>query len=145
MKRILLGLGNIGTAIAKRLKGFDVIINAATRSGKSKHSNLIERIVPISEVNSIIGDADFIILALPLTEQSKHLVDKEFISQMKPTSLLVNISRGPIVDESALYDALKNEQIAGAAMDVVQQPGFKPGRRLRRRAGGSDLRGIPLD
>lgn len=115
---LLLGLGNIGTAIAERLKGFNVILYAATRTGKVRDTGLVEKVVPISEVKSIVGDADFVILSLPLTNQSEGLVDKDFLSLMKSTALLVNISRGQIVVESDLYDSLKTKQIAGAAMDV---------------------------
>lgn len=115
---LLLGLGNIGTAIAERLKGFNVKLYAATRTGKVRDTGLVEKVVPISEVKSIVGDADFVILSLPLTNQSEGLVDKDFLSLMKSTALLVNISRGQIVVESDLYDSLKTKQIAGAAMDV---------------------------
>ncbi|MHA1636563.1 MAG: 2-hydroxyacid dehydrogenase [Candidatus Thorarchaeota archaeon] len=115
---LFLGLGNIGTAIAERLKGFNVRLYAATRTGKVKQTDLVEKAVPISDVKSIVGDADFVILSLPLTKQSEGLVDKDFLSLMKSTALLVNISRGQIVVESALYDSLKTKQIAGAALDV---------------------------
>ena len=115
---LLLGLGNIGTAIAERLEGFNVRLYAATRTGKVKRTDLVEKVVPISEVKSIVGDVDFVILSLPLTNQSEGLVDKDFLSLMKSTALLVNISRGQIIVESDLYDSLKTKQIAGAAMDV---------------------------
>lgn len=115
---LIIGLGHIGADIAKRLKSFDVTITAATRSGTSNNANLVDQVVSIDQVERYVKDADYIILSLPLTDESAGLVDREFISWMKPTSVLVNISRAQIVDEHALYDALKEKRIHGAGIDV---------------------------
>ncbi|MFX1484497.1 MAG: 2-hydroxyacid dehydrogenase [Promethearchaeota archaeon] len=115
---LIIGLGHIGADIAKRLKSFDVTITAATRSGTSNNANLVDQVVSIDQVERYVKDADYIILSLPLTDESAGLVDKEFISWMKPTSVLVNISRAQIVDEHALYEALKEKRIQGAGIDV---------------------------
>lgn len=115
---LIIGLGSIGSEIAKRLKAFDVKIDAATRSGKSKHANLVDRLVKIDEVRSLVEESDFIILSLPLTPESEGLVNGEFISWMKSDSILVNISRGRIVNEKALFDALRDNRIRGAGLDV---------------------------
>ncbi len=115
---LLIGLGNIGREVAKRLRCFDVKITAVTRTGSSSHSHLVDRLVSIDDIEPSVKRADFVILALPLTNNSEALVDEEFLSWMKSSSLLINISRGPIVVESALYDALEKKQIAGAAIDV---------------------------
>lgn len=117
-KVLIIGLGHIGADIAKRLKSFDVTINAATFSGTSRNADLVDQVVRIEEVRFQVEDSDFIILSLPLTDESKGLVDREFLSWMKPTSILVNISRGQIVDELALYEALKEKRIHGAGIDV---------------------------
>jgi phosphoglycerate dehydrogenase-like enzyme len=115
---LLVGLGNIGFEIAKRLKGFNMRILAATRSGTVRDASFVDSVTSIDNADSFIQEADFIILSLPLTKDSLGLVDEKFISMMKPTSILVNISRGRIIDESALYDALKQKHILGAALDV---------------------------
>jgi phosphoglycerate dehydrogenase-like enzyme len=117
-KVLIIGLGHIGADIARRLKSFDVIINAATHSGTSRNADLVDKVFNIKEKKSEVEDSDFIILALPLTDESKSLVDREFLSWMKRTSVLVNISRGQIVDEMALYEALKERRIHGAGIDV---------------------------
>lgn len=117
-KVLIIGLGHIGADIAKRLKSFDVIIVAATFSGDSRNATLVDQVVNISEIRTQVEDSDFIILSLPLTDESEGLVDREFLSMMKPTSVLVNISRGQIVDELALFEALKEKRIHGAALDV---------------------------
>ncbi len=114
---LIIGLGNIGTEIAKRLKVFGVTIKAATRTGSSENE-YVDDIAPISSVEPLVRDADFIILALPLTNESQGLIDVEFISWMKSSSIFINISRGPIVDEAALFNALKDGQIQAAAIDV---------------------------
>jgi phosphoglycerate dehydrogenase-like enzyme len=114
----ILGLGNIGAEIAKRLRAFNVTIYAATRSGVSQQSELVDKLVKIDEAHPLIKDSDFVILSLPLTPESNGLVDSTFISWMKPTSIIVNISRGPIIDEKALFDALKENRIRGAGLDV---------------------------
>ncbi len=115
---LLIGLGNIGSEIAKRLQSFDLTITAATRSGKSLNAHLVDRLVKIDNVQSLVEEADFIILSLPLTPESKNLVDDKFFSWMKPTSIIVNISRGPIINEKALFHALNEKRIYGAGLDV---------------------------
>jgi len=115
---LLVGLGNIGSEIAKRLCGFGVTVYAATRSGTSAHSENVEKIVKINEAKELVEVSDFIILALPLTNESRGLVNEDFISWMKPESILVNVSRGPIVEEKALFDALRENRIRGAGIDV---------------------------
>ena len=115
---LIIGLGHIGADIAKRLRCFDVTITAATYSGISRNSDLVDKVVRIEDVKSEVRGSDFVILSLPLTDHSKGLVNRDFLSWMKPTSILVNISRGQIVDELALYDALKEKRIRGAGIDV---------------------------
>ncbi|MHA2235626.1 MAG: 2-hydroxyacid dehydrogenase, partial [Candidatus Thorarchaeota archaeon] len=113
-----LSLGHIGADIARRLSSFDLSISAATLSGTSKNKGLVDNVVRVADVKSKVEEVDFVILSLPLTDQSSGLVDREFLSLMKPTSILVNISRGQIVDELALYEALKEKKIHGAGLDV---------------------------
>ena len=115
---LLIGLGNIGSEIAKKLQSFNVKINAATRSGVSSHSHLVDNLVKINDVQPLVEEADFIILALPLTPESEGLVDEKFLSWMKPTSIIVNISRGRIIQENALFHSLREQKIYGAGLDV---------------------------
>lgn len=115
---LLIGLGYIGIEIAKRLRAFNVSLLAATRSGISKQSHLVDQLVKIHDVKPLVKESDFIILSLPLTPESEGLIDEKFISWMKPTSIIVNISRGPIIEEKALFHALKEKRIFGAGLDV---------------------------
>jgi phosphoglycerate dehydrogenase-like enzyme len=115
---LIVGLGNVGRAIAKRLQSFDVEITAVTRTGESDSEHLVHKLASVDQIEDIVRQADFVILSLPLTDESEGLVDEEFLSWMKPASILVNVSRGPIIKESALYHALQDNKIAGAALDV---------------------------
>jgi phosphoglycerate dehydrogenase-like enzyme len=115
---LIVGLGNIGAEIAKRLKGFGLNLRAVTRTGKSPNASLVDDITSLKEMQSFVQEADFIILSLPLTHESRGMIDREVLSWMKPSSILVNISRGEIVDEGALYQALKEKRIQAAGLDV---------------------------
>ena len=115
---LLVGLGAIGLEIAKRLRVFGIQIHAVTRTGIIREEGIVNQIAPLDKIHKSIPEADFVILALPLTDESMGLVDEKFLSQMKSSSILVNISRGAIVDEGALFSALKNNQIRAAALDV---------------------------
>jgi glyoxylate reductase len=111
----LVGRGRIGQAVERlaRAHGMDVIHSTRT-SG-----------MPL---DGLLAAADVVSLHLPLTAESRHLVDKAALARMKPTAVLVNVSRGPIVDESALVEALREGRIAGAALDVFErEPEVHPG------------------
>ena len=74
-------------------------------------------------IGEVLKDADFVSIHLPLTEQTRHIINKKKLALMEPTAYLVNTSRGPIVDENALAEALKNKIIKGAGLDVFE---FEP-------------------
>jgi glyoxylate reductase len=104
----IIGLGRIGRAVAKRASGFEmeVVHTGGTREGGLALEDLLER-------------SDFVSLHCPLTPETHHLIDAGALKRMKPTAILVNTARGPIVDQVALRQALENEEIAGAALDVT--------------------------
>ena len=111
----LVGHGRIGQAVERlaRAHGMEVIYSTRT-SG-----------VPLVD---LLGAADVVSLHLPLTADSRHLIDARALTRMKPTAVLVNVSRGPIVDEAALVEALREGGIAGAALDVFEnEPDVQPG------------------
>ncbi|MBD3405829.1 MAG: hypothetical protein GF411_06830 [Candidatus Lokiarchaeota archaeon] len=115
---LIIGLGNIGSEIAKRLSCFNLTLIGVTHSGNSSHDHLVNQVVSINDLSPHLEEADFVILSLPLTKETRNLVDTDFISKMKSSSILINISRGGIVDESALYKALDSGAIFGAGIDV---------------------------
>ncbi|HXU95701.1 MAG TPA: D-2-hydroxyacid dehydrogenase [Candidatus Nitrosotalea sp.] len=116
----IVGLGNIGKRLAKLARGlnmniigFDVMPIA---DDFARDVGLIK-----ADIDTLISSADFISFHVPLTETTHHLVNAKRISTMKKTSYIINTSRGEIIDEDALYDALKEGKIAGAALDVFEK------------------------
>jgi glyoxylate reductase len=115
----IVGAGRIGQAMAERAKGFKMKIlfyNPSPRPEMEK--TLGARRV---ELDELLREADFVTVHVPLTEQTRHLINAEKLALMKKTAYLVNNSRGPVVEEKALYKALKAGRIAGAALDVFEQ------------------------
>lgn len=114
----IIGFGRIGQAMAKRGTGFDMRIiyydeYAPADAGKDIGA---ERL-PLDEV---LQQADFISIHTPLTPETRHLISTDALKKMKPTCILINTARGPVVDPKALYEALKNGEIAAAALDVTE-------------------------
>jgi len=115
----IVGLGRIGCTIAKRAKGFDMKVlyhDVVRRPDFEKEYN-----IQFTEVDTLFKTADFVTINVPLTKETHHLVNEDKLRKMKKTAYLVNNARGPIVDEKALYKALKEGWIAGAALDVFEQ------------------------
>jgi len=109
----IIGLGRIGQAVAKRAQGFDlrVIYYDPTAQPTFGASSV--------DLDTLLRESDFVSLHVPLNPVTRHLVNAGFLSKMKPTAILVNTSRGGIVDQSALYDVLKLKRIFAAALDVT--------------------------
>jgi glyoxylate reductase len=109
----IIGFGRIGQAVAKRAQGFDMRViyhspNAQPAYGAIK-----------VDLDTLLKESDFISLHVPLKPETKHLVNAEFLEKMKPNAILINTTRGGVVDQSALYTALKSNQIFAAALDVT--------------------------
>jgi glyoxylate reductase len=111
----IIGFGRIGRAVARRAEGFAMrILTTTSRSDRVAIHELLER-------------ADFVSLHCPLTPETFHLIDADALERMKPTAILVNTARGPIVDQEALAKALQSGTIAGAALDVTDPEPLPPG------------------
>ena len=123
----IVGFGRIGRAVARRALGFNmkVIYTDAVRAPEDA-----ERAVNATfrEMNTLLAEADFISLHVPLLEETRGLFDAPKFFRMKRTAFLINTSRGPVVDEAALVAALESKKIAGAALDVYEnEPFIHPG------------------
>lgn len=112
----IVGAGRIGQAVAKRGLGFDMKILYFNRSAKPEFEKSCgaKRV----ELDLLLKESDYVSLHVPLNEETKGLINEEKLSLMKKTAYLISNARGPVIDEKALYKALKNKQIAGAALDV---------------------------
>lgn len=120
----LVGLGRIGSRIAVlgRALGMRVLVHVERATEERRHE-LHQLGYELASLDELLPAADVACLAVPLTDRTHHLIDAAALSVMKPTSLLVNVSRGQVVDEDALYDALAEGRIAGAGLDVVAHEG----------------------
>lgn len=113
----LVGFGRIGKAMARRALGFDMRV--IYYDPKEKKSYPDENATQV-DFETLLEESDFISLHTPLTPDTRHLIDSEAFSKMKPSAVLVNTSRGSVVDHDALYEALKSEHIFAAALDVTE-------------------------
>ncbi len=123
----IVGFGRIGRAVARRARGFHmrVLYYDVQRADPEVEHELQATYV---DLDTLLRESDFISLHTPLTPQTRHLIDADALARMKPTAILVNTSRGPVVDEQALVDALRNRRIAYAALDVFEhEPQLTPG------------------
>jgi lactate dehydrogenase-like 2-hydroxyacid dehydrogenase len=128
----VLGFGRIGRGVARRALGFDmkVLYSDAVRAPeeveRELHAEYVDR-------DRLFRESDFISLHVPLLPDTRHLISHENLDKMKRTAFLVNTSRGPVVDEAALAEALENRKIAGAALDVYEhEPLVHPALLSRR-------------
>ncbi len=112
----VVGYGSIGKAVARMARGFGMEILMAARPGTSGP-------IPDGRValEQLLREADIVSLHCPLAPETRNLIDQRTLALMKPTAFLINTARGALVDEAALIDALRNRQIAAAALDVITQ------------------------
>jgi len=122
----VVGVGRIGAAMARRSKGFGMrVLYVDVQRNEALEQELGARKV---DLETAVREADFISLHPPLTPETRHLINAERLAAMKPTAYLVNTSRGPVVDEAALVEALREKRIAGAGLDVFEnEPDLAPG------------------
>src|ERR1700720_3038259 len=123
----LVGFGRIGRAVARRASGFQmkVVYHDAVRVPLDVERGFHAE---YRDLSGLLREADFVSLHVPLLPETRGLFNAKMFSQMKPTSFLVNTSRGPVVDEAALVQALESKKIAGAALDVYEkEPMIHPG------------------
>jgi glyoxylate reductase len=115
----IVGFGRIGMAVARRAVGFDMEVLAHDPGARAR-VEAFGAPVRWAELDELLEASDFVTLHPPLTEDTRHLIDEDALRRMKPTAHLVNVSRGPVVDERALVRALREGWIAGAALDVYE-------------------------
>jgi len=123
----IVGLGRIGAAVARRALGFgmDVVYHNRERANPTVERQTNARYV---ELDELLATSDVVSLHCPLNDDSHHLIDADALARMKESALLVNTSRGAVVDEAALVEALATDDIAGAGLDVFEdEPDVHPG------------------
>ena len=127
----VLGIGNIGRQVARRVQGFDAQVQYYDLYplDEERERELDVRRVSLDE---LFRTSDIVTCHTPLTPQTHHIVNRERLAMMKPTAVLINTARGPVVDEAALTEALQNGVIAGAGLDVFEQEPVDPDNPLLR-------------
>jgi lactate dehydrogenase-like 2-hydroxyacid dehydrogenase len=121
----IVGCGRIGKAVARRAQGFGMRVLYHNRHPDPEAEALGAAYCPKAE---LFREADFVVLAVPLSGETRRLVGEAELALMKPTAFLINIARGPVVDEAALVRALRERRIAGAGLDVFEEePRVHPG------------------
>ncbi len=121
----VLGIGNIGRRVARRVQGFEARVQYFDIYPLAEEE---ESALDLSHVSldELFRTSDILTCHTPLTPQTRHIVNRERLALMKPTAVLINTSRGPVVDEAALIEALQEGRIAGAGLDVFEQEPVAP-------------------
>ena len=112
----VIGLGSVGSVIANRLKAIGMTV-LGVKPSKTKEPG-VDKLYTPDELFDVLPQADFVIVTLPLTPKTKNLFSKKTFAAMKPSSFFINVSRGPVVNEDDLVEALQNNVIGGAGLDV---------------------------
>jgi phosphoglycerate dehydrogenase-like enzyme len=111
----IVGYGRIGRAIAARASGFETRILAADDVAGPDG---VAQVLPTDQLDKVLAEADYLVLACPLTPATTGLIDRAALARMRAHAVLVNVARGPVVDQAALYEALRDGVIGGAVLDV---------------------------
>jgi phosphoglycerate dehydrogenase-like enzyme len=119
----LVGLGSIGREVTKRASALGMRVIAVRNNPGKQPAAGVQKVFAASELDAMIGEADYVVIAAPRTRETEKLFDAQRIAKLKPGACLINVSRGALVDEVALAAALRNKTLAAAALDVfVEEP-----------------------
>jgi len=125
----VLGFGNIGQKVARRVQAFDAIVQYYDKFPLSPERERELKVKRVS-LEDLFRTSDVITCHAPLTRDTRHVVNARHLAMMKPTAVIINTSRGPVVDEAALLEALQQKRIAGAGLDVFEKEPVDPGNPL---------------
>lgn len=128
----IVGLGAIGSEVARLARGIGMKVIATRRSSTKREVNVmgVDEVYPATEIHHLLRESDFVVLAAPLTQQTRGLIGEAELQMMKPTACLINIARGPIVNQAALIKGIKAGWIAGAGLDVFEKEPLPPDSEL---------------
>ncbi|QPP08054.1 D-2-hydroxyacid dehydrogenase [Streptomyces bathyalis] len=119
----IVGMGSIGKEVARRLHPFGCRLTGVRRSvtGRGREDTwIVGRVHPVDGLAEAVADADYVVVTLPSTPETHHLIDDQMIKAMKPGAYVVNVGRGAVADEAALIEALRSGHLSGAALDVTE-------------------------
>ena len=124
-KVVLVGLGSIGREFARRARALGTEVTAV-REHPERGAETADAVAGMTELPRLLPEADFVVLAAPLTPGTSGVIDRERLALMKDGAYLINVSRGPLIDDEALIEALREGEIAGAALDVFDEEPLPP-------------------
>ena len=117
----IVGYGDIGRAVASRAHAMGMRVLAIKRHAPTTADPLIAEFFPPQQMATMLGQSDYVVVALPLTKETHHLIGDAALSAMKKNAVLINLGRGPVVDQAALVRTLTEGRIKGAGLDVFEQ------------------------
>jgi phosphoglycerate dehydrogenase-like enzyme len=117
----LIGVGSIGARVAQMATALGMRVIAVREHMEKERPEGVEAVYPPSELNDLLSQSDYVVVAAPLIGATQGLMNAARLSAMKPSAFLINVGRGPQVDDAALVEALAKRQIAGAALDVFER------------------------
>ncbi len=117
---LILGLGPIGLEVARLVKAFGMLTLGISRSGDCE-ADVLDEVHPTEELHGLLTRADALIVSLPLTEETRGLIDADALARLPEGATVVNVGRGAVIDETALIDALADGRLGGAALDVTAE------------------------
>lgn len=118
-KLTILGMGKVGQEVAKRAKGFDMEVTGVNL--EPVESPYMDHFFDTARMKDAVKDCDYLVVCMPLTSETCHMIDQEFLSCMKESAVLVNVGRGPIVKTPELVEALKQKKLRMAILDVLEE------------------------
>lgn len=120
----VVGLGDVGRAVARAAQAFGMRVLGVSRSGRATRE--VQRVYAARHLTRALAQADFVVLTVPLTPDTRHLIGRRQLAAMKPEAWLVNVARGAVVDDTALIEALRAGHLAGAVLDVFTAEPLPP-------------------
>ena len=118
----IVGYGDIGRAIARRAKALDMQVYGLRRDPAPRAGDeFVDRVFATADLHKMLPMCDYVVVAAPLTHETKHMISTKEFELMKPDSIIMNVGRGPVIDEAAMVAALQAKEIRGAALDVFEE------------------------
>jgi phosphoglycerate dehydrogenase-like enzyme len=122
----MVGLGSIGRNVARHAAALGMRVIVVRQNADAARPESVHEILPPSKINQMFAAADYIVLAVPVTPATRHMIGREQFAKMKSDAVLINVGRGSLIDETALLEVLQQRKIGGAALDVFEQEPLPP-------------------
>jgi phosphoglycerate dehydrogenase-like enzyme len=126
----IVGYGDIGRAVATRVRAMGMRVLAMKRHPPQVKDPLIERYYGSDGLHGLLAECDYVVATAPLTEETRHMIGEAAFAAMKPTAVVINVGRGPVIDEAAMVRALASGKIKGAGLDVFEEEPLPAGHPL---------------